>query len=113
MQVREMADLIDEERASAAACLRPTVHTGREHEVIEDELTAPFEQVRQVRFPVWTLENVVLFDADHRQPAPLRGKGVPRPRLRLLLGEKLLAGILPFGERYDPRKCRCGLCCHD
>src|SRR5438874_7851668 len=48
MEVGEVADLVDDHRAAAAARLL----VGAEHEVVEDELTAPLEEIEEVRLAV-------------------------------------------------------------
>jgi hypothetical protein len=61
------------------------------HEVVDDELSASLEQVKQARLSVGTIENVILFDPHHWQPAALRIQRVTRPGGGLFLGEQFIA----------------------
>src|SRR5262245_10436925 len=47
VQMREIDDLIDEERATGTTRVRPPVHARGEHEVVEDQLPPPFKQIEQ------------------------------------------------------------------
>jgi hypothetical protein len=49
MQVSEVADVVDNERTTWTTRLRPTVHAGGKHEMVEDELSAAIEQIDQPR----------------------------------------------------------------
>ena len=68
-----------------------------EHEVVDDQLPAPVEQVRETDLAVGSRELVVLFDKHHRQSPALSREGVQRSRGLLLLDEQLLAGRPPLG----------------
>jgi hypothetical protein len=92
VQVGEIAVLVNPARAARAAVVPGRV----EHEVIDDQLAPPLEEVEQARLAVGALEDVVLFDLDHRQPPTLGVQRVPRPGGRLLLGEQLLASDQPL-----------------
>src|SRR5437763_384492 len=91
VQVREVADLVDEHRAAVAArvLVRP------EHEVVEEQLTASLEEVGQARLSVRAVEDVVLVDPDSRQPAALGGERVACPGGFLFLGKKRVVRCLP------------------
>ncbi len=93
-----MADLVDEHRAPVAAfvLIRP------EHEVIEEQLPAPLEQVEQPSLAVRPVEDVVLLDLEPRQPAALGGERVSCPGDFLFLGKERLTGCLPL-RRGDDR----------
>jgi hypothetical protein len=52
--------------------------------------------IEQARPAVRALEDVVLFDLDHRQPPALGVQRVARPGGRLLLDEQLLASDQPL-----------------
>src|SRR5262245_23967182 len=99
-----MADLVREERAARATGLGPAVHSGSEHEVIHDELTASLEQIEQTCLAVRTREDVLFFDLHHRLPASLRRQGIPGTRGRLFLHEQLLMSGLPLLLRNDSGK---------
>jgi hypothetical protein len=94
----EVPDLVDEHRTAGTACRRPPLDAGGEHEVVEDELAAALEQVEEALGTVRPLEDVVLVDPDHRQPAALGGQRVPRPGGLLLLHEQPFAGNQPVGR---------------
>ena len=92
MQVGEVADLVDEHRATVAAriLVRP------EHEVVEEQLRATLEEVEQAGLAVGSLERVVLVDQHPWQAATLGGECVSRPGCFLFLGKERLACCLPF-----------------
>jgi len=92
-----MADVIDQERAARAALIPAWV----EHEVIHDELAASAEQIEQAHLACWAIEDVVLLDPDHRQPAAFGVDRVAVARQFLFFGEQLLARAQPIGTRYD------------
>ena len=100
----ERPDVIDDHRATRTPRRRPPIHAGRKHEVIDDQLAPPFEQVEQPDFAARPVENVVLFDPHHRQPAPFRVQRIPRLRRRLLLDQELVASALPFLARNNLRQ---------
>jgi hypothetical protein len=75
--------------------------------MIDDQLSASVEQFEQARLVLGTLEDVVLLDPDHRQPAALGGKCVSRPGGLLLLDKQLLASSLPLVSGHDLRKIHC------
>src|SRR5262247_3595963 len=67
-----------------------------EHRVIDDELTAPPEEVAQCLRPVLALEDVLLFHELPRQVAPLPAQLVAHPRELLLLCQVPLPRLEPF-----------------
>ena len=67
MQMSEVADLVDEHRATGAT--RLLVRT--EHELVENELTPALEQVGEAPLTGRPLEGVVPFDPHHRQATAL------------------------------------------
>src|SRR5262249_29784859 len=81
------------------AALARRLPAGIEHQVLDDQLVAPREQVRQGLLSVRPLERVGLVDALPRQVAPLLAQRIARPREVLLLGEQLLARLDPFLAR--------------
>jgi hypothetical protein len=62
-----------------------------EHEMLDDELAAPGEEIAQRLFPVGAVEHVLLVDPDPRQRAALGAQLVAPPGPRLLLGQQRLA----------------------
>jgi hypothetical protein len=96
----DLADLVDEHRAPVAS----RVLIRAEHEVVEEQLSAPLEQLRQRGLAGRTVEDVVLVDADHRQPSALGRERVPRPGGVLFLGKELLIRCLPLRRGYDRGK---------
>src|SRR5215216_2555194 len=77
-----------------------------------DELAAPLEEVEQAGLAVRTLEDVLLLDPDHRQPAPFGVQRVPLPGEFLLLGQQFLAGSEPLVSGHYMRKIPLAFC-HD
>jgi hypothetical protein len=73
----EVRDLVGQERAAAAAVLRPALHAGLVEEPVDDQLTAAVEQVEQAHRPVRALEPVVLLDGH-----PGHGRRVHRDSFR-------------------------------
>ena len=66
---------------------------GPEHEVVDEELRAPAEEVRQRGAPFVGLESVLLVDPDPRQLLPPPRQLVAAPRQLLLLLEQRRAGL--------------------
>ena len=64
---------------------QPFSHSGVEHEVHEDQLQPPVEEVEQRLLAVRAGEHVGLVDLDHRQPAALGAERVAATRQLLLL----------------------------
>src|SRR5262249_59431882 len=52
IQMSEVGDLVGEEGAAPAATLRPVGHAGLEEEAVDDQLTAPLEQIEQARLSI-------------------------------------------------------------
>jgi hypothetical protein len=92
MQVGEVADLVDEHRAAVAAdvLVRP------EHEVVEQQLPAPFEQIGQRDLACRAVEGVTLLDSHARQHAALSRERVAGPSGLLLLAEQRVVCCLPL-----------------
>ena len=78
MEEAKLGDAVGERRASDAARVGPAVDTLLEEEPVEDELSAPLEQLRQRPPPLGALEAVVALDAHHRHPLPFGGELVHR-----------------------------------
>jgi hypothetical protein len=64
-----------------------------EHEVVDDELTPPIEQINQARLACRSLEDVFLVDLDHRERAACGVHRVPLVGELLFLGEQLLRAL--------------------
>src|ERR671916_782839 len=82
-------ELVGPRRAAGAAVLPRRV----EHEVVDDELVPPVEQVAQADGALRALQRVVLVDLDHRQLAPFGVERVtPAGQLLLLRPQRGPAG---------------------
>jgi len=81
----------------------PAINTRRKHKVVDDELASSLEQVEEADLAVWSIEDVILLDPDHRQPAAFGGQRVARTRGGLLFHEQLIACSLPLFPRYNLR----------
>ena len=93
MQVREQTvDGVGDRRVHRAA--------GRvaraEHEVVDEQLGSPVEQLDQRLLTVVGVESVLLLDRDPGQVAPLLRQLVAEPGVLLLADEELLACGEPF-----------------
>src|SRR5690348_12010633 len=77
--------------------------TRPEHEVVDKQLGAAVEKVREGLRAVLSLESVVLLDRDPGQLAPLPGELVAAPGELFLLLQQLLALRLPLLLRAGPR----------
>jgi hypothetical protein len=71
--------------------------------VVHQQLAPAVEQVQQAHRALGPVEDVLLTDLDHRQPAPLCVQLVASPGQLLLVGEQLLACHQPLVMRDDPR----------
>src|SRR5260370_33132152 len=69
------------------AALAPLLPVGREHEMVDDQLRAPGEQVAERDLAVRPIEHVRLVDADPREIVPLLAQPVAPRRQPLLLSE--------------------------
>jgi hypothetical protein len=67
-----------------------------EHEVVDDELAAAGEQVRQRLLAVRAIKYIGLLDLDPGQLAALSGELIAQPSEFLLFGQEALAGGEPF-----------------
>src|SRR6516164_1792063 len=89
---RYAVEVVGPERAMRTTCLPCRI----EHEVINDQLAAAVQQLRQALPAVGSFEYVVLLDALPRQFAPLAAQLVAQPREFLLPREQPLARFEPF-----------------
>src|SRR6266849_5064251 len=99
-----MGDLVGNQRAAWAAGVGPALSRRCKHEVIDDELAASLEQIEQSDFALRALEDIVLFDLDHRLPAPFGRQRIALTRGSLFFCEQLLMSSLPLFLRNNPRK---------
>src|SRR3954451_17250280 len=104
VEVREVRDLVGEERAAGAATLGEARDAGLVEEAVHDELAPAVEQVDEARRPVGPLEAVVLLDRHARHAAALGGERVAGARVLLLLHEQVPAGGLPLLRGHDGRQ---------
>ena len=88
-----MRDVVRDDRTATAAF----VGAGLEHEVVDDELLAAFEQVEEIDAAMGTGEDIGLGHFDHGEGTALGGNRCGQARGFFLLYEKLLAGFEPFG----------------
>ena len=91
-----VSDLVDEERTAWAACDRPTLNIGGEHEVVKNELAPSIEHVEKGCLPGRALELVVLFDQNHRLPAPLGRQRVASTCGVFFLRKQLFMRCMPL-----------------
>ena len=78
-----------------------------EHEVINNELAFAVEEIGERFLAARGFENVIRFDFDPGQLAPLRGHSVTLARELLLAGQQFFAGHEPFLSRNDFRVIDC------
>src|SRR5262249_57356346 len=82
----ETIEAVGDRRARRAA---PHRIVGAEHEVVNKELRAPSEEVRERGAPLVGIESIVLVDPNPRQRLPLPRQLVAAPRELLLCLEQL------------------------
>jgi hypothetical protein len=92
VQVRQLPDPVDDERARWAA----GVPLRLEHEVVDDELPTAIEDVGQGDLTVWTGDPVVHRHLAHRQLPPGRARRVPLADEFLLADQQLDACGAPL-----------------
>src|SRR5215216_5948610 len=89
-------------RAAHTARLRPAVDRRAEHEVVDEQLRAPVEELGEGLRAFVGLEAVVLVDTHPRKVSPLARQLVTAARERLLALEQLLARRKPVLTGSDP-----------
>ena len=94
--VRQVDDEAVEPVRDRRAGRTPRRVVGPEHEVVDEELRAPSEEVCQRGAPFIGLESVLLVDPDPRQLLPPPRQLVAAPRQLLLLLEQLEPRCKPF-----------------
>jgi hypothetical protein len=92
MQVSKMADVVNYKRAAGTALIPAWI----KHEVVDDQLATLVEEIEQTHFAVWTLEEVLLVDLDHRQLATFSIDLVSRAGGFLFLDEQPIASNDPL-----------------
>ena len=105
VQVGQVADVVGDHRAAAAAVIGPAVHVGLDEGAVDDQLTSALEQAQQVDLAVGPVELVVLVDGQPRHPPSLRRERVVRAHHLLLLHQQLLVRGRP-----TPAPTRSGVC---
>jgi hypothetical protein len=90
-------DMVDGERAADVLVNCSRTH----HEMLDDKLAAPVEEVAKRHLACQRVEDVRLLHADPGQGALLLAQLVARLRQRLFLGEHGSACTQPFLARYD------------
>jgi hypothetical protein len=93
----ETVESVDHRRVHRAARLvaRP------EHEVVDQQLGATVEELRQGALPFVRVEAVLLLDRQPGKLTSLAGELVAAASVLLLLGEQLVAYRLPLLGRHD------------
>src|SRR5260221_11832543 len=86
MEHAEIADGVRITRAARAAPLPG----GIEHEVVDHELPAALEKILERQLAARAFEQIILFDFDHRQPAPFGIDAVVGSGEAFFLRENLL-----------------------
>jgi hypothetical protein len=89
--------VIGPERTADAAFLP----SRSEHEMLDDQLTAPGKQVAERLLAGRAVEGVRLLDLHPRQPATELAQLVVPARVFFLLLEQFHSGSQPFGRRDD------------
>jgi len=92
---------------------RDAIDPWSEHEVIDDQLTPPLEQIDQARFAVPRFELIVLVNRHHRLPASLGCQRVSCTRRRFFLGQESFVSSFPLSWRHNFRKGFGALGSHD
>src|ERR1700731_4202491 len=83
------------------AALATLVPIWTEHEMINDQLTAPVEEIGQGFLAIRSVKNVVLVDLDHWQVATGCTERVPLTRELLFARQQILSRNKPLSFRYD------------
>jgi hypothetical protein len=84
-----------------AGMIGPAIHAGLEEGAVDDQLTAPLEQVQQAGFALGAFELVLLLHGQPWHPPALGGQRVPGAGQILLLHQQLLACCFPFLRGND------------
>src|ERR1700733_7333751 len=83
---------------------------GAHHEMLQEELAATVEQLRERDFSLGTVEDVFLFDTHPGQCTLFGAELVAQFRERLFLGEQSDARLAPFTARDNAMPERRGCC---
>jgi hypothetical protein len=103
VQETEIGDAVGDGRAAGAPGVGPAVDALLEEEPVEDELTAPVEQLGQRPLPVGAVETVVMLDVHHRHALPGGRELVHRGSDGLLTPGQLRQSRVPLGLADDRR----------
>src|SRR5580658_9791570 len=98
--MRQVADLIGAQGATAAGVLGPAEHSGLEEGAIEDQLRAALEQIEQAYLALGPVELVLVVHSHPRHPPAFGSQRVTGTGQGLLLREELLARSLPLLLRH-------------
>jgi hypothetical protein len=117
--IREVDDEAVEAVRDRRAGRTPRSEVRPEHEVVDEELRAPSEEIGEDRCAFIGLEAVLLVDANPRQLLPPPRQFVAAPCQFLLRREQFLPGLNPFLLRHDlvflslvSRFRHCCICAH-
>src|SRR5260370_18110786 len=91
------AESVGNHRATRAA-LGPV---GGEHEVVNSQLAAAVEKIGKRFLSAGSVEDIILFDANPRQRAAVRGKRIAQMRELLFFLQQRLARRQPLGGSCD------------
>ncbi len=100
-------ELIGDHGAADASGIGPAADGRGEHEVVEDELAAAFEEIEEGCFAVGAVEGVLFFDAGHGEAAAFGGEDVAGVGGGFFFDEEGIARRAPFGFTDDFRKIDC------
>jgi hypothetical protein len=99
VHVREIADIVDQVRAVTATFVPIRI----EHDVVDNQLPASFEEIEQTDLPTLSLEGVRLGNFDHREFSALFIDLLPLFGGLFFLSKELLALDHPLVSRHDLR----------
>src|ERR1700761_1013612 len=97
----QVADVVGNHRAPAAAVVRPAVDVGSDEGAVDQELPPALKQAQQIDCAAGAVECVIFLDEQPGHPPSLRGERVVGAHHVFLLRAKLLPGGRPFLGRYD------------
>src|SRR5258708_5638782 len=96
-----VSDLVGHHGAADACMFWPADHARFEKGAVDNQLTAPVEQIEQTRFPVGPVKLILLLYGQPRHPTTLGRQSVTGAGQLLLLHEQLLARSLPLLRGND------------
>src|SRR5690348_13179363 len=83
------------------AVLASRIPVRGEHEVVDDQLTFPLEQIRQCLSSIWTIKDIILFYLHPRKLAALMTQLITQFGELLLFHQQRLACCQPLVSQYD------------